>query len=182
MVRKYIGNEKLANIIEWVLAITAAVVLSLFIREFIFTTAVVSGPSMAPTLHNGDRVIINRISSWTGSHERGDIVAFPYPANPADKHIKRIIGVPGDYIEARDGRIFVNNELLADDFSPDGAFLTGDMSFPFTVGENVYFMLGDNRLNSKDSRFASVGLIHRDDILGSAWLRFVPVGDMGLIR
>ena len=181
MLRKYITNEKIANIAEWVLAIVAAVVISLFIRQFIFTTAIVSGPSMAPTLHHGDRVIINRIAMRLSSPSFGDIVAFPYPANPEDKHIKRVVGVPGDYIEVLNSLLFINGELLYDDFSLDGVFPTGDMHFPFTVGEGEYFMLGDNRSNSKDSRFASVGLIQEDSIIGKAWLRFMPFRALGIV-
>lgn len=182
MLSKYIKNEKVLNIMEWTLAITAAVVISLFVRQFIFTTAVVSGPSMAPTLNNGDRVIINRITIRLESPSHGDIVAFPYPANPQDKHIKRVIGIQGDYIEAHDNRLFINGELFLDDFSLEGVFLSGDMSFPFTVGADEYFVLGDNRSNSKDSRFASVGLIQREDMIGRAWLRFIPLNSIGVVR
>lgn len=182
MVRKFIKNDALANIVEWIISISAAILLSLFIRQFVFTAAVVSGPSMEPTLHDGDRVIVNRLSIRLSAPESGDIVAFPYPANPADKHIKRIIGVPGDSVDVKNNQIFINDVLFVDDFSSDGVILTGDMTFPFVIQENEYFVLGDNRNNSKDSRFASVGLIQRDDIIGSAWFRFIPIGELGVLR
>ncbi|MCL2564702.1 MAG: signal peptidase I [Defluviitaleaceae bacterium] len=182
MLRKYIKNDKTLNLAEWALAIISAVIISLFVRQFIFTTAVVSGPSMAPTLNNGDRVIINRIAMRLESPVYGDIVAFPYPANPDDKHIKRVIGLPGDYIDVYDNRIFINGELFLDGFSLDGVFLSGDMTFPLIVGEDEYFMLGDNRSNSKDSRFASVGLIKRENMIGRAWLRFIPLNSIGIVR
>jgi len=182
MLRRYIKNEKLLNLAEWALAIIAAVIISLFVRQFIFTTAVVSGPSMAPTLQHGDRVIINRITMRFTSPLYGDIVAFPYPGNPEEKHIKRVIGIPGDYIEVYDNRLLINGDVLLDEFSIDGVFLPGDMLFPFTVGTDEYFMLGDNRSNSKDSRFASVGLIQRGDMIGRAWFRFIPLNSVGVVR
>jgi len=182
MIAKYIKNEQLANLLEWVLAILAAVVISLFVRQFIFTTAVVSGPSMLPTLHDGDRVIINRISLRLGRPGRGDIVAFPYPIDPNDKYIKRIIGVPGDYMDVFDNLLYINGELWVDDFSPEGAFAAGDMRFPFTIGEGEYFLMGDNRGNSKDSRFASVGLIREENIIGKAWFRFIPLNTIGIVE
>jgi len=182
MIRKFIKNEKVANVVEWIVSISAAIVLSLFIRQFVFTAAVVSGPSMEPTLQDGDRVIVNRISIRLNAPTNGDIVAFPYPANPDDKHIKRIIGVPGDLVNVYNNQIFINDVLFIDEYSPDGVILTGDMSFPVLIREDEFFVLGDNRLNSKDSRFASVGLIQREDIIGSAWLRFIPVDNMGVLR
>lgn len=182
MLARYIKNEKLANAVEWIFAIVAAVVISLLIRQFIFTTAVVSGPSMSPTLSHLDRVIINRLAMARETFERRDIIAFPYPANPDDKHIKRIIGVPGDYLEMRDYLLYINGELLIDDLSPEGVHLVGDMLFPVTIGEGEYFVLGDNRGNSKDSRFSSVGLIPRESIIGKAWLRFIPINEMGIVR
>ena len=182
MVRRLIKNEQIANIVEWIISIAAAVILSLFIRQFVFTAAVVSGPSMEPTLQNGDRVIVNRIAIRLSAPEHGDIVAFPYPANPGDKHIKRIIGVPGDTVDVQNYWIYINGELFIDDYSPDGVFLTGDMNLPVVISENEFFVLGDNRLNSKDSRFASVGLIQREDIIGSAWFRFIPIDNIGTLR
>jgi len=182
MLRKFIKNETLANIVEWIVSITAAIILSLFIRQFVFTAAVVSGPSMEPTLQDGDRVIVNRLSIRLGAPTYGDIVAFPYPANPLDKHIKRIIGVPGDFVDVYNNQIFINDNLFVDDYSPYGVILTGDMSFPFFISEDEFFVLGDNRLNSKDSRFSSVGLIHRDDIIGSALFRFIPIENIGVLR
>ena len=182
MLKNFINHEGLANIAEWALAIIAAIVISLLIRNFIFTTAVVSGPSMVPTLNHGDRVIINRISMRISSPVHGDIVAFPYPAYPDDKHIKRIIGVEGDHIEKAGNLIFINGELYYDGFSSDGLFSSGDMEFPFTIGAGEYFVLGDNRGNSKDSRFASVGLIQEENIIGKARLRFVPLNAIGFVR
>ena len=182
MVRRLIKNEQIANIVEWIVSIAAAIVLSLFIRQFVFTAAVVSGPSMEPTLQNGDRVIVNRIAIRLNAPEHGDIVAFPYPANPDDKHIKRIIGVPGDMVDVHNHQVFINGELFIDYYSPDGVLLTGDMSFPVVIGDDEFFVLGDNRLNSKDSRFASVGLIQREDIIGNAWFRFIPIDNIGTLR
>ena len=182
MIRRLIKNEAAANVVEWIVSIAAAIVLSLFIRQFVFTAAVVSGPSMEPTLQDGDRVIVNRIAIRVNSPTYGDIVAFPYPANPEDKHIKRVIGVPGDTVNAYNHLIFINGEMFVDDYSPDGVFLTGDMNLPVVVGEDEFFVLGDNRSNSKDSRFASVGLIQRDDIIGSAWFRFIPIDGIGALR
>jgi len=182
MLEKYIKNPKIRGLAEWLLAAALAFLAYLFLSSYVYATAEVSGPSMNPTLHHGERAIINKLIYIFGAPEKGDIIAFPYPSNPVDKHVKRIIGVPGDYIEVYDNKLFVNGELLEDDFSESDLVSVGDVAYPITVGEDEYFVLGDNRNNSKDSRSSSVGLIQRENIIGKIWIRFFPFDKVGFVK
>jgi len=175
MLDKYIKNENLRSLAEWVVAAGLAFLVYLFLSNFVYATAEVSGPSMNPTLHHGDRVIINKLIYIFGEPKKGDIIAFPYPANPMDKHVKRIIGSPGDLVEVRDNKFYINGEMLADEPSVEELVTIGDVTYPISVGEDEYFVLGDNRNNSKDSRSSSVGLVQRENIIGKIWIRFFPL-------
>ena len=182
MLDKYIKNEKLKSLAEWVIAAGMAYLAYLLLSHFVYATAEVSGPSMNPTLHHGERVIINKLVYVLGAPEKGDVIAFPYPANPLDKHVKRIIGAPGDLIEVNEHKLYINGELLEDEFSYEPLVTVGDTQYPITVGSDEYFVMGDNRNNSKDSRSSSVGLIQRENIIGQIWIRFFPFGAMGFIK
>ena len=182
MLEKYIKNEKLRSLAEWVLAAGLAFFVYLLLSNFVYATAEVSGPSMNPTLHHGDRVIINKLIYFFSEPQKGDIIAFPYPANPLDKHVKRIIGSPGDLIEIHDNKFYINGEMLTDSASVEELVSVGDVTYPINVGENEYFVLGDNRNNSKDSRSSSVGLIQRENIIGKIWVRFFPFNVIGFVK
>ena len=166
---------------EWIIALGLAVLVFFVVRTFLFRVAHVTGSSMAPTLAHGDMVILNRLSYNFSSPRVGDIVAFPYPENPDENYIKRIIGIPGDVVDLRDGVFFINDTPLDDPFSYETVVFPGDVQFPITVDYGRFFVLGDNRNGSKDSRFATVGTILYRDMIGRVLVRVWPFTSLGRV-
>ena len=114
--------------------------------------------------------------------ERYDIVVFPYRLEENTYYIKRIIGLPGETVQIVDGYVYINGVQLDEHYGNEIMEKPGIAAEPVTLGEDEYFVLGDNRNNSQDSRTASVGVIHRDEILGRAWVRIWPLSDFGVIK
>ncbi len=159
------------EIIEWIVTIVAAVLVALFINNFIIVNATVPSSSMEETIMTGDRVIGLRLAYRNNDPERGDIIIFKFPDDEKILYIKRVIGMPGDTVEIHDNNVLINGEIL------DEPYLTTDTKGdfgPYTVPEDHYFMLGDNRNNSADSRYWQNTYLSRDKIVGKAVLRYWP--------
>ncbi len=169
------------NIKDWIITIFLFIIVFLFVRTFIGQPVMTNGESMSPTLVHGDRIFVEKLSYLFNEPKRGDIIVFPYPADPSKEYIKRIIGMPGDIIDLRNNQFYVNDERIDDPFEVDVVPL-GDVQFPITVGEDKYFVLGDNRIVSHDSRHSEVGLIDKGDILGKASFVFYPFSRIRLIK
>lgn len=176
-----ISSRVLRGLAEWILTILLAVLLFFVMRTFVFRTASVTGSSMEPTLNHGDMVVLNRLSYRFVSPTVGDIVAFPYQGNPSEIYIKRVVGVPGDIVDLQGGQFLVNSYPLDDAFSHESVFAPGDVVFPITVEYGRFFVLGDNRNGSKDSRFASVGNVPEHDMMGKVLVRMWPFGSVGRV-
>ena len=143
----------------------------------------VQGDSMRPTLHNGDNLIVDKLSYRFKEPQRYDIIVFPYEHKKKTYYIKRIIGMPGERVRIdQDGNIYINGEVLHEDYGAEVMENPGRAVMEITLGPDEYFVLGDNRNNSSDSRDPSVGNVHRDRIIGKAWLRIWPLSDFGLLR
>ncbi|MCL1846129.1 MAG: signal peptidase I [Defluviitaleaceae bacterium] len=177
-----IENPILRGAVEWLILIGLAVLLFFVMRAFIFRTAHIDGFSMAPTLEHGDWVILNRFTYIVSAPRAGDITAFPNPENPSEHFVKRIIAVPGDSVDLRGGFFYVNDQRLEDEFSEESTGGTGLLDFPITIDEQQFFLLGDNRNGSQDSRFSVVGTIPRREMVGRAGVRVWPLGRVGLVR
>ena len=144
----------------------------MFIRTFIVELYVVDGPSMRPTLESEQRLVVNKFIYRFHPPEKGDVLVFQYPRDPSRDFIKRVIAVPGDTIEIREGRVLVNDQLLTEDYILEKTRSEYPKS---TVPEGRIFVMGDNRNNSEDSRFADVGFVPYDLIKGKAMLVFWPI-------
>lgn len=163
---------------EWLKAFLLAVILFFLIRTFLFAPFIVDGESMAPTLHSGERLIVTKIVYLWGSPQRGDIIVFH--ATQSRDYIKRVIGLPGETVEIRGDRLYINGEEVPEPYLDEyrrktheaGLKLTEDYG-PTVVPEDSYFVLGDNRRNSQDSRM--IGMIRKDQIVGRADLVFWPL-------
>jgi signal peptidase I len=169
------------NVIEWVAIIAAALIVAVLIKTFLFQAFYIPSGSMEPTLRPGDRVLVNKLSYDLHSIHRGDIVVFkrpPVEANdPGIKDlIKRVIGLPGDLIEERGGHVYINGNLLKESYLPAGTTTTNLQ--PTKVLPGQYFVMGDNRGNSKDSRF--IGTISGNLIVGRAFVRVWPLSQLSL--
>jgi signal peptidase I len=183
-----IQNPYLRNLVEWLLVIAVAVVFFVAMRFFIFRLAHVDGISMEPTLKHRDLVVLSRITYILGNPKQGDIVAFPYSENPSEHYIKRVIGVPGDVIDIVGGQFTVNGVPLVDAFANDSIYIFGDVAFPTPpIQDGYYFLLGDNRNGSKDSRYTSVGYdgygcVPKNKIVGKVVIRLWPLNRFGAAR
>lgn len=167
-----------AEILEYLQAFAIAVVLAAFIITFVAQSFVVEGSSMEPSLHNRERLLVNKVVFRFREPGRGDVVVFRYPANPKRKFIKRVIGLPGDVVEVTDGHIVLNGVAYQEDYTMD---LTFGSFGPKVVPEGHYFVLGDNRNNSDDSRYPDVGFVPRANIVGKAFVTWWPPGKIGLV-
>ena len=177
-------NAKVRNILAWVRDIGIAVVVALVLIQFV-TPTIVDGSSMEPNLHDGDYLIMSKQSYGIlgGEPEYGDVVVVHTHLKDEKNHekliIKRVIGLPGDEITIENGTVYVNGQAQDDSYTKDQ--VTNGIIEGLIVPEGSIFCLGDNRLNSKDSRAADVGCISEDDIVGKVVLRLLPLNKLGTI-
>lgn len=135
---------------------------------------------MEPTLSDGDSLIVDKISYRFRDPKRFDIIVFPYKYEKNTYYIKRIIGLPGETVQVTDGYVYINGQKLESDTY--GAELMQAEASPVTLSEDEYFVMGDNRNHSSDSRDPSVGVIKRKDLMGRAFLRVYPFDKIGVIK
>ncbi len=173
------GKEILSFVIYFAVVIAAM----FLIIHFVGQRTEVSGSSMENTLSDGDNLIVDKISYRFHDPERFDIIIFPYQYEEDTYYIKRIIGLPGESVRIDDeGNIYINGEVLVEYYWKEVMKDPGIAKEEIVLGDDEYFVLGDNRNNSSDSRDPSVGVIHRDDIIGRAWLRIYPFDSFGFIK
>ena len=169
------------NLVEWILVIGGALLVALIIKTFLLQAFYIPSRSMEPTLRIGDRVLVNKMSYRLHDIHRGDIVVFERPPGEATGEIKdlikRVIGLPGDTLEAVDGKVIVNGHVLEEPYLPEGTFT--DTLPPTRVEEGHVFVMGDNRGDSRDSRF--FGAIDTDLIVGRAFVRVWPFSHLGFL-
>ena len=169
--------------VSFILYLIVIVVLTFLMIRYVGQRTRVDGSSMEKTLTNGDNLIVDKISYRFHKPERFDIIVFPYQYEENTYYIKRIIGLPGETVQVVDGYVYINGSRLESDIY--GNELMDDpmaASQPITLGEDEYFVLGDNRNHSQDSRDPSVGEVKKDTIMGKAWVRIYPFDKMGVIR
>lgn len=172
------------EIFEYVRMIAVVFIIVVLLQTFVVVNARIPSESMEPTINVGEQIFGNRLAYLFDEPERYDIVIFRYPDDKSRLFIKRIIGLPGDTIDIRDGDVYVNgSEIpLEDSFCmTEDSTVEGNLTYPLTVPEGCYFMLGDNRVYSKDSRFWENPFVERDDILGKAFFRYWPLNKISLI-
>ena len=171
--------RELAGMLVYIIIVLA--VTFLFIT-FVGQRTHVSGESMENTLDDGDQLIVDKITYRFKDPERFDIIVFPFHYKENTYYIKRIIGLPGETVQIADGLIYIDGEVLQESYGSEVIQDPGLAAEPITLGEDEYFVLGDNRNQSSDSRDPSVGLIHRDEIVGRAWLRIWPLDSFGILK
>ena len=162
--------------------IIAVFVIAFLLGHFVYINARVPSGSMEETIMTGDRVFGNRLAYIKDDPERFDIVIFKYPDDPSQLFVKRVIGLPGETVQVIDGYVYINGEVLDENYGLEVMDDPGIAAEPITLGEDEYFVLGDNRNHSSDSRDPSVGVLHRDDIMGRAWIRIWPFDKFGVIK
>ncbi len=165
-----------AVMIEVVQTLLLAVILFVGIN-LVSARILVDGDSMLPSFHNADRVIVSRLAYKFGDFDYGDVIVFPYPYNPYEDYIKRVIGLPGDTVEVSKGKVYVNGQVLNEPY-----ILAPPVSeFPkTTVPEGSVFVMGDNRNNSSDSR--EWGALPEDSVIGKAVFIYWPLNRIGVVE
>ncbi len=165
-----------------ILYIGVVLVITFLIITFVGQRTHVSGESMKNTLDHGDQLIVDKITYRFKDPIRYDIIVFPYKYEDNTFYIKRIIGLPGETVQIADGEIYINGEVLRESYGREVIQDPGMAADPIKLGEDEYFVLGDNRNASSDSREPSVGIIYRKDIVGRAWIRIWPLNKAGILK
>ncbi|HUP85484.1 MAG TPA: signal peptidase I [Acidimicrobiales bacterium] len=180
------GNRAMRSAVEWVVIIAAALLVAFIVKTFLIQAFYIPSASMEPTLDIRDRILVNKLSYRLHDIHRGDIVVFERPdcavRDPAIKDlVKRVVGLPGDTVEGRNGGVLVNGHRLVEDYLPGGQS-TSDFG-PVEVPQGKLWMMGDNRENSSDSRVLCGGPTYIDQqaVVGRAFVRVFPVTRLGLL-
>ena len=181
--KKHIRMEQITGIGMWIFKI-AVVCLLAFVSVWYFGQKVSTvGDSMKPVLQNGDVVLVNRIVYNASRPKRGDIIVFKPKGNEnSHYYIKRIIGLPGETVEIIENHVYINGEKLKEDYQTTDINDVGIVSEEMQLASDEYFVLGDDRENSEDSRNADVGNVKRSYIYGKAWFVVSPKKDFGFVR
>lgn len=164
--------------LEWGKAIGIAILLAFLLRAFVFATSIVEGDSMHPALEDGERIVFNKFIYFVSDPDRGDIVIIQHPQK---NYVKRVIGLPNETIEMRNHTLYIDGVEQKDAFVDEyDVLLTGNFG-PITIPEDSYFVMGDNRAISKDSR-NGLGFIDRSDIIGRSEFIIYPFDEWAITR
>lgn len=176
-------KKVLKEILSTSLYILGVLCITYLVIHYVGQRTQVQGSSMEPKLSNEDNLIVDKISYRFHDPERFDIIVFPFQYEDNTYYIKRIIGMPGETVQIdAEGNILINGEILDENYGKEVIQNAGRAYEPITLEDDEYFVMGDNRNNSTDSRDPSVGNIKREDIIGRAWLRILPLDKFGFIR
>lgn len=163
------------EVVIWVAEILAVIGLSYVIVAFGLVRISMIGDSMAPTLHDNEAIIVNKMIYRFTSPQRNDVVVFKQNGNEHSYYnVKRVIGLPGETVQIKEGKIFIDGKLLKEEYAFDEISNGGLANEIVTLDSKEYFVLGDNRNASEDSRYANIGMVIKQDIVGKAWFRVKP--------
>lgn len=172
------GN-RIRTVCKWVVDVVLVISFAWFLVYAFGTQVRVSGNSMQPALNSGDVVLMNRLSCSLFGPGRMDVVVFAMDAR--EENIKRVVGLPGETVQIQGGLIYIDGVALENEDGLGQTALAGLAQEPISLGEDEYFLLGDNGGSSEDSRFSNVGNIKREQIKGRVWLKISPITDFGLV-
>jgi len=180
--RRYQENVLLTTICKYVVDIIMTIVAAYVLVTYICCHTTAVGNSMDPTIKNDETVLVNRISYCVKSPERFDVIAFKQDSVSSSKvYIKRVIGLPGETVQIIDGSVYIDGNKLADD--NETSILTEGVAInEVKLGADEYFVLGDNRNNSEDSRFATIGMVKEKNIVGKVWMIVSPFDSMSFVK
>lgn len=180
--KKQIDYDLIRTVGIWAFKIILVCLLALVIVFYFGRQVKKSGDSMRPAVLDGDIVLVNRMIYDASKPKRGDIIVFKPNGNEnARSYIKRIIGLPGETVQIKDGEIYIDGEKLEEKYETTAIEDAGTASEEITLDGDEYFVLGDNRRNSEDSRMADIGNVKRSEIEGKAWFVLSTKGNFGFI-
>lgn len=181
--KKKVNVTIVKEVITWTAEILITLMLAFTFVYFIGLRTSVVGQSMAETLNGGDEILVNRFIYKVTDPNPGDIIVFlPNGNEKSHYYVKRVIAVPGDTVQIKNGAVYVNGETYRETVEVASIEEAGLAEEEITLSDNEYFVLGDNRNNSEDSRYANIGNIKKEYIIGKAWFRASPWGSMGFIH
>ena len=181
--RRKIESAVLKEIFSWVLGIVTAVMLAFVVVYCVGMTTSVIGISMRPTLENGEKIMVNRFVYMISSPKQNDVIVFvPNGSMNSHYYVKRVVGTPGDTVQIIDGHLYINDELFVYEDDYDEMAQAGIAENKITLGKGEYFVLGDNRDDSVDSRNSEIGSISQDDIIGKIIFRIWPLKKLEIIN
>lgn len=169
--RAELKRKVVKEVFSYVVILAAAVIIAFCVNKFVIINAHVPTSSMDPTISINDKLIGNRLAYLFKNPERGDIIIFKFPDDESQIFIKRVIGLPGETIQIVEGELFIDGELMEEDYIKDS--MRGNYG-PYEVPDNSYFVLGDNRNVSEDSRFWKNTYVRKNKILAKAWFSYSP--------
>lgn len=177
--KKHDQKSNKDEILSWIKVIISALLIAIVLRTFVFQMALVNQISMDPTLHEGQMLVISKINYFVGDPKRGDIIVLKDEVENK-LLIKRVIGLPGEVVQLKEGKVYINSKELQPDYTSFPTFAYTQEEWTMPAGE--YFVLGDNREHSRDSRVENVGLVYRKNIIGRAVFRIWPFNKLGVLK
>lgn len=181
--RKKFNINLFKEIMAWAVEIAIVIFVAYVCVSFFCVRSTVVGQAMEDHLVNGDRIFVNRFVYMITKPKAGDVVVFlPNGNEKSHYYVRRVIGTPGDKVQIKDGAVYINGKLYSETFLADAMEDPGIAENEIVLAKDEYFVLGDNRNNSEDSRFANIGNVKKKDIVGQAWFKFTSFNNMGFVH
>ncbi len=183
ILRKKIDESKYRSVLVWIFQIAVVLVFSVVTAIFFFQTVTMQESAMEPTYQVGQKFFVNRTSYAFGSPKRGDLIVFKTNASDeAALHIRRVIGLPGETVQIKDGQIYIDGDLYKESLDLEEIENEGLAENGVSLQSGEYFVLGDNRNNSEDSRYADIGNVKKRYIVGKLWFVTSPLREIGFVK
>ena len=180
--REKLRDDRTRGIVKWVFEIIVTLVFAVLVAISAFQTVTLQESAMEPTYSVSEKFFVNRALYKVSSPKRGDVIVFKTSASDsAALHIRRVIGLPGETVQVKDGKIYINGKVYEENGAYQDMTDGGLANSAITLESGEYFVLGDNRNNSEDSRYANIGNIKKDYIIGKAWFRIAPFSEIGFL-
>ena len=181
--RKKINLPLVREVLSWIVELVVVIGLAYVLVSFFGIRTNVVGQAMEQTFENDDDILVNKFAYIISKPKQGDVIVFlPNGNKKSHYYVRRVVAVPGDTVQIKDGALYVNDELYKESTDVASMEDAGIASDAVKLEKDEYFVLGDNRNNSEDSRYANIGNVKRDYIIGKAWFRFSGLGSFGTIK
>lgn len=181
--KEKLENQKVRSILSWIFSILVTLAFAALVAIAMFQSVTMQESSMEPTLSVGDRYFMDRVTYRLSSPKRGDLIVFRTNASDeAALHIRRVIGLPGETVQITEGRILINGETYKEGRDFPSISNPGMAASPVTLESGEYFVLGDNRNNSEDSRYGDIGKVKKKYIVGKLWFNISPLKKIGFVK